>query len=133
VIADIGYFNITINKGNIEKLDATGVNIKELKNNAWNIGWGPNFWNVRYACRDNEKPKLIIKASNGTVTEGTWECKARELCCSVSSDCHHDEWNKAHIYEKRGYLMHKIVLTKTVGRRCSFSCSIGCRKTTSKF
>ena len=129
MIADIGYFNITIKNENIEILDATGVNIKELKNNSWNIGWGLNVWNGIYACRDNKKPRLIIKPANGTVTEGSWECKVL-----YRDGCHLDRWTKAHIYEKDGYLMHETVLRNSGCYHCdSFPLSIGCRKTTGKF
>lgn len=126
VIADIGYFNITINN-NIGTLVASGVNISVRKNNWRNKGWGLNSWNVRYACKD---VKIIITPTNGAVTEGSWECKVR-----MSNDDHYylDRWNKAHIYEKYGYLVHEILLSSCSTYSTYSPSSIGCRKTTGKF
>jgi hypothetical protein len=132
VIADIGYFNITI-KDNIGTLVATGVNIEELDRNRWNKRWELNSWNVRYTC-DNLKLIIIIKPTNGAVTDGTWEC---EVSQPYYDNCRLDGKNKikAHIYEENGYLMHEILFNKNSNwRDCDYedSCSIGCRKTYGK-
>ena len=136
MIADIGYFNITINN-NFGTLVASGVNyIEEQDGNTWHKRWELNSWNVIYTCKPSQLI-ITIKPTNGAVTEGTWEC---EVSQPYYDNCHLDGKNKikAHIYEENGYWMHEVLFNNTNSnwRDCDYddddTCSIGCRKTYGK-